>query len=278
MNVKEITSSQNPVFKDAVKKQQLKAAKAAGVFTVEGVRAVDEAIESGTQSRDASWEIESLWLSASFAGDNPGYAADLTRTKVPVYQVPDPLFRRLADTEHPQGVIGILKRQNFSLEEVFQSLPEHPLVVVLENLQDPGNVGTILRTADAAGADAIFCTKGTCDVYSPKVVRSSMGSLLHVPVIPIPSVEALKVGLMKKGIRLLAAHLMGEKAPWEADLSLGVALLIGNEGAGLSKEAAQAADLLVKIPMPGQAESLNAGIAAGMLLYEAIRQRSSCQL
>ncbi len=281
MEIKNITSPQNSVFKDAVKKQQPRQARLSQVFTAEGVRAVDEVLKSsGTSAgRDTSgwttfhWEVESVWIQESFAAANQGYLKELSALEAPVYQVPDAMFRRLSDTEHPQGVLAIVRRRQAKPEEVFKQ-KENLLLVVLENLQDPGNVGTILRTADAAGATAILCTKGTCDVYSPKVVRSSMGSLLHVPVLNVASVSDIAPLLEKRKIRLLAAHLKGEKAPWNADMKGNVAIMIGNEGAGLSEEASQMAHELVKIPMPGSAESLNAGIACGMLLYEALRQRS----
>lgn len=274
MDIKIIESPQNGTFKEAVKKQQPQKARQEGVFTVEGLRAVDEVLRSlDEKSGLPAWETESIWVSESFAGSNRGYMASLEKTELRVYRIPDAMFGRLSDTEHPQGVLAIVRRRKVTPEEVFTK-KSGQLIVILENLQDPGNVGTILRTADAAGATAILLTKGTADVYSPKVVRSSMGSLLHIPVLAIPSVAAVAPALKKLEIPLLAAHLDGTKAPWEIDITRSVALMIGNEGAGLSEEAAGLADELVKIPMPGHAESLNAGIAAGMLLYEVTRQRS----
>lgn len=265
MEIKTITSAQNAAYKQAVKLQTSREARKAGVFTAEGLRSVDEVLSSG-------WEIESLWLEDEFCDQNKGYIRTLDSLSCPVYRVSRSLFKRLGDTENPQGILAIVRRKKWDVKAVLSK--EDPLFVILEDLQDPGNVGTILRTADAAGAAAVFTSKGTADLYSPKVVRSSMGSLLHLPVISFPGIEELAPILQKKGVRLIAAHLKGEKAPWETDLSGAVAILIGNEGAGLSQTAAQAADSLVKIPMPGQAESLNAAIAAGMILYESIRQRS----
>ena len=219
----------------------------------------------------SGWEIDSLWLEDSFYEQNPGYIRALDGFSCPIYRVNQALFKRLGDTETPQGILAIVRRKKWDVREVLGK--ESPLFVVLEDLQDPGNVGTILRTADAAGAAAVFVSKGTADLYSPKVVRSSMGSLLHLPVLSFPTVGELAPVLQKKGVRLIAAHLKGEKTPWETDLTGSLAILIGNEGAGLSEEAAKMADSLVKIPMPGQAESLNAAVAAGMMLYESIRQR-----
>ena len=264
MEIKSITSAQNASYKQAVKYQNQKEARKSAVFTAEGLRSVDEVLSSG-------WDIDSLWLEDGFCDQNPGYIRSLEGSAFPIYRVNRVLFKRLGDTENPQGILAIVHRKKWDVKELLQK--KDPLFVVLEDLQDPGNVGTILRTADAAGAAAVFVSKGTSDLYNPKVVRSSMGSLLHLPVISFPTVEELAPVLQKKGVRLIAAHLKGEKTPWEADMTGPVAILIGNEGAGLSEKAAKTADILVKIPMPGQAESLNAAIASGMMLYESIRQR-----
>lgn len=297
MTLKPITSPQNSFYKEALKLQNPKDARKNNVFTVEGVRAVQEVFQAG-------WQIHSLWVEEGFDIENSLFdrmkersssgkaninalradqggqhavqdsldAAQGNPVNLQVYILPRQLFARLADTKSPQGILAIVYRKEWKLSGLLSK--EAPLFVILEDLQDPGNAGTILRTADAAGADAVFVTKGTVDVFSQKVVRSSMGSLLHLPVITVPSAEELAPHLQKKGIRLYAGDLKAEKAPWQADLSQKTAILIGNEGAGLSEGAKKSADELIRIPMPGQAESLNAAIAAGMLLYEAVRQRS----
>ena len=265
MEIKQITSKDNASFKEAVKLQSPKEARKAGVFTAEGLRAVDEVLSS-------DFEIASLWLEDGFCETNPGYIRSLENVSAPACRISRAMFKRLGETENPQGILAIVRRKKWDVKAVLSK--DDPLFVILEDLQDPGNVGTILRTADAAGAAAVFVSKGTADPYSPKVVRASMGALLHLPVISYPTVGELSPVLKKKGVRLIAGDLKGTCTPWEADLRGAAAILIGNEGAGLSKEASSLADVLVRIPMPGQAESLNAAVASGMLLYESVRQRS----
>ena len=138
---------------------------------------------------------------------------------------------------------------------------------------DPGNLGTVIRTADACGADAVFLSKGSVDLYNPKVLRATMGSLFHVPVFQNIDLHALSEKMQAKQIPLYAAHLKGDRYPYALPLQDACAFLIGNEARGLSEDAAALCDAWVKIPMPGQAESLNASVAAGVLLYEVVRQR-----
>ena len=148
-----------------------------------------------------------------------------------------------------------------------------PLLLFLEDLQDPGNAGTILRTAEAAGVDAVFCTKNTVDYYHPKTIRSTMGSIFRVPQCVVEDVPDFFGTLRKAGIRSFAAHLRGKRAYDEEDYRGGSIFLIGNEGSGLSETAAAGADALIRIPMAGEVESLNAAMAAGILMFEASRQR-----
>lgn len=272
MNMKWITSAQNRAYKQALHYQSSREARKAGVFLVEGVRAVDELAKA------PDWQLESLWLSEERVKSDPAYTEALLHAfpeNLPVYGLPAALFARLADTQSPQGVLAVVKRRSFDLAALLAKScgEEAPFFVLLENLQDPGNLGTILRTADSAGAGGIIYTKGTVDVYSPKVVRSAMGSLLHVPTCAAESVAQIAPALHAKGVRLLAAHLRGEQYHFNQNMTGPIAIMIGNEGAGLSAEAAAMADALVKIPMVGRAESLNAAMAAGILMYEVVRQR-----
>lgn len=270
MKIKQITSAQNSTFKQTVKYNNAREARKAGVFLVEGIRAVDEVLQAG------DWHMESLWISEEMIKSDRAYVQSVLKSvkeETQVYTLAAPLFARLADTETPQGILAVVKRQSFELLQVLKNAQTAPLILILENLQDPGNVGTILRTADSAGATAVICTRGTADIYSAKVVRSTMGSLMHLPVCHVESVQAVVDVLHRHNIQLLAAHLQGKCYHFEQDMKQPVAILIGNEGAGLSAEATAAADALVKIPMPGRAESLNAAMAAGILTYEAVRQR-----
>ena len=146
-------------------------------------------------------------------------------------------------------------------------------ILLAEELNDRGNLGTVIRTADACGADAVFLSKGSVDLYNPKVLRATMGSLFHVPVFQNIDLHALSEKMQAKQIPLYAAHLKGDRYPYALPLQDACAFLIGNEARGLSEDAAALCDAWVKIPMPGQAESLNASVAAGVLLYEVVRQR-----
>ncbi len=280
MEIKRINSAQNAALKQTMKYRSRRGAETAGVFMAEGLRVVEEVLKA------QEWSIESLWFEEGFLQElktkTPAFFRlvhqGISRSKAPLYIVPPSLMKRLSDTETPQGVLTVVRRRQYQLTKVLEGLSHQPLILVLENLQDPGNVGTLLRTADSAGADAVLYTKGTADVYSPKVVRAAMGSLLHVPVCKIESVSSVKPLCQAQGIRLWGAHLNGSAYYFDQDLSQPAAIMIGNEGSGLSEEAAEAADALIRIPMLGRAESLNAGVAGGILLYEAIRQRQASGL
>ena len=150
---------------------------------------------------------------------------------------------------------------------------EKPLLMVLEDLQDPGNAGTIIRTGEGAGVSGVFLTKTCVDITNPKVIRATMGSVYRIPFFYVEDVVSLKQKLQGRGIRFFAAHLQGKNSYDRESYEDGTAFLIGNEGKGLTDQAADAADCLIRIPMCGQVESLNAAMAAGILMYEAARQR-----
>ena len=186
---------------------------------------------------------------------------------VRVVRVPRDVMASVSQMDAPQGAIFLCR------------LPERkpgtilPGTLLLDGIQDPGNLGTVIRTADACGADAVFLSKGSVDLYNPKVLRATMGSLFHVPVFQNIDLHALSEKMQAKQIPLYAAHLKGDRYPYALPLQDACAFLIGNEARGLSEDAAALCDAWVKIPMPGQAESLNASVAAGVLLYEVVRQR-----
>lgn len=183
------------------------------------------------------------------------------------------VFSRISDTRTPQGILTVLRRPEYCLEELLRT-PD-PLFVVLEDIQDPGNLGTIIRTAEGAGVTGIIMNDHTVDIFNPKTIRSTMGSVYRVPFIIIEEIEIAIKSLHNAGVRSFAAHLEGENYYDDCQFSGPTAFLIGNEGNGLRKATADLADAYVKIPMEGQVESLNAAIAASLLIYEAHRQRSS---
>ena len=191
--------------------------------------------------------------------------------EAPLHWIEKVYVSEMSDTQTPQGVMTVLRKPSYEPEDILKG--KKPLIMVLEDLQDPGNAGSIVRTAEGAGVDGIFLTKTCVDITNPKVIRATMGSVYRMPFVYVEDVVSLKEMLRDRKIRFFAAHLQGKNAYHEEDYTGGTAFLIGNEGKGLTEEAAEAADCLIRIPMCGQVESLNAAMAAGILMYEAARQR-----
>lgn len=189
---------------------------------------------------------------------------------VPYEVVADSVFDAMAETVTPQGVLAIVKMPEYSLEKMIE---DAGTLILLENLRDPGNLGTIIRTAEAAGVSGVILSKESVDIYNPKVIRSTMGAVYRVPFLYADDFMALLKELRNKDVRLLAAHLKGQKTFDRADYSGKVGILIGNEANGLSEEAAELANEKVLIPMAGSVESLNAAVAAALLMYEAFRKQ-----
>lgn len=191
---------------------------------------------------------------------------------VECYKVSRERFAELSEVETPQGILAVVKEQDFELRDALQSA--NPLVVLCAGVQDPGNLGTIIRSADAVGASGVVLARGTVDLYNPKVIRSTMGSMFHLPVVQSDDARESIQYLKQRKIRILATDMAASQEYYSADFKSPCAILVGNEGAGLDKEIIQLADEVVKIPMPGKAESLNVGISTAVVLYEALRQRT----
>ena len=179
-------------------------------------------------------------------------------------------MKKLTDTVTPQGILCVVRQPSYTMEDIINH-PGHRLLMILEDIQDPGNLGTIFRTAEGAGASGIIMTKGCADLFNPKVVRSTMGSIYRVPFFVTDDIEQT-ISLVKNAqIEVFAAHLKGEHFYDEIEYK-DAAFLIGNEGRGLKDSTASLADTYIKIPMSGELESLNASMAAGILMYEHNRQ------
>lgn len=182
------------------------------------------------------------------------------------------IIEKLTDTETPQGISAVVALKTVELNALpFKTMP---LLVICDNISDPGNVGTIIRASDAAGADGVFLTPGTCDPYIAKAIRASAGSIFNIPVIPAGEDELVNF-LDHRGIRLCAADVRGPQILYEVDFRAPVAIAFGNEAHGIGDALRRKAALLFSIPVIGRAESLNAAMAASVSLYEAVRQRSS---
>lgn len=187
--------------------------------------------------------------------------------------VTDDVFIKMSDTKTPQGILCVVEQFSYTLPEVLADA--NGLWLVLEDIQDPGNLGTILRTGEGAGIHGVVMTRGTVDIYNPKTIRATMGSIYRVPFIYVENVQLAMAYMRDLGIKTYAAHLE-ESSPYDSfDFKEKTAFLIGNEGNGLKEETAKLATAYLKIPMEGQVESLNAGVAAAILMYEAKRQRNS---
>jgi RNA methyltransferase, TrmH family len=254
-----------------------------GFVGVEGVRLVEEALRSGCP-------IQAVLFSESGQRHHERLAPLIDRPEMafPKLRATDRLFEGLVDTEHPQGVAALVKPRETSFDDLVNSSGSAcaPLLVVLAGVQDPGNVGTILRTAAAFGATgaatAASGVSGTASPFSPKALRASAGAALHLPILAGMSLPILLTQFKIAGIRTLASSVRephdGSQpllAPWQVDWCQPIALLVGNEGAGLGEEIERSADARIHIPMATGVESLNASAAAAVVFYEAARQRNA---
>ncbi|MFA4843384.1 MAG: 23S rRNA (guanosine(2251)-2'-O)-methyltransferase RlmB [Candidatus Margulisiibacteriota bacterium] len=191
---------------------------------------------------------------------------------VPAYKVSSKEFAALSEVDAPQGVLAVVRTFQSKLDELLKGAKT--LIVYCAGIQDPGNLGTIIRSADALGATGVILSKGTVDLYNPKVVRSTMGSLFHLPLVTVEDDAETIKQLKKNNVKIIATSAEAEKSCSDTELKGPVAVLIGNEGAGLAEEIIELADEVIKVPMAGKAESLNASVTTAILLYEISRQRS----
>jgi len=262
-----ITSSKNQILKIVKSLKMKKSRDINKMFFIEGTRFFNEALA-------AEREIINIFLSETFSKSTAAaeIKEDVRLKNTLIYVVTDEIFKSLSDTENPQGILAVL--------ETFQNkdndiLKNAEFIIVLDSLQDPGNVGTIIRTADAAGVDALILSKNCADIFNPKVLRSTMGSVFHVPILQSENITEIIKMLKLSGVKIFASHLGGKKDFYKQDLSGRVAFVIGNEANGLKDEIIEMADEIIRIPMPGKTESLNASVAASVIMYERVRQTTN---
>lgn len=254
-----ITSSSNPQLKNIVQlNKKAKARREQGLFVVEGWKMYTEVPRE---------QLHKVYISEHLLEKHPEVLTEHPDGEV----VSDKVFSSISDTQTPQGILCLVKQNQRSMWEVLKK--ENPFLILLEDLQDPGNVGTIIRTAEGAGVDGVILTKNCVDIYNPKTIRSTMGSIYRVPFFIIEDLDETLQILKSHGVTTYAAHLQGKQDYDREDYRGGTAIMIGNEGKGLSDHLTDQADCLVRIPMCGQLESLNAAMAAGIFMYEAARQR-----
>lgn len=260
----EITSQQNALIKETrALGLQRKEREARGLAVAEGVRLVEEAAA-------AKAAVDWFLYTPELAGRERGAALvqALMGLGARGYQVPENVLAKAAGTESPQGIVAVWSPRAWTWED----LKSGPLLLC-DGLQDPGNLGTVIRTAEAMGSGGVLLTGEGVDPYNPKVIRSAMGSLFRLPVIATAEPEQAADRLSGRGIRVVVAEAEGAFLPWQIDLAGPVALVIGSEAHGPSPALVATADATVRIPMPGRVESLNAAVAASLLLYESVRQR-----
>ena len=266
MRYREITSQENRTFKGWQKLLKRRYREAEGAFLAEGEVLIRDAAASGARLREL--------ILCGTAEDAPEFPAGLPED-IPAYLLAPALYEALTQTEHGRTVMAVIEIPHWSEEDLSprgEGARSRDLVV-LDRIQDPGNLATIIRTADAAGFGGVLVLKGTTDVYSPKAVRAAAGSILRMPLAFLEGPQALFELAERLGLTTVAAGLSRAEELGEADLSAPVALVIGNEGRGVAPEILEKADKVVKIPMYGQIESLNASVAAGILMYECVRQK-----
>jgi RNA methyltransferase, TrmH family len=254
-----ITSPHNARVAAARKLRQRKQRAAADAFLVEGPHATGQALTAGT------FAVRELFVTAGAAERERDLLRTAAAADVPVCLVTDQVLETLADTVTPQGVVAVVRTPRTSLDDVLRRRPRH--VVVLVEAADPGNVGTVIRTADAAGADLVMLTSDSTDPYGGKCVRASAGSLFHLPVVTGIGLALAVERLKGAGLQVLATTTDGTDLDEVGDLARPTAWLFGNEAHGLPAEAVALADRTVRVPIHGRAESLNLAAAAAVCLY-----------
>ncbi len=253
-----ITSVSNPKVKEIKKLlESSKARRASGLFAIEGMKLFSEA---------PSEKIEAVYVSESFL-KKEGISQKLKESGY--IEVSDPVYKKISATETPQGILCLIKGEyrTFSEQISDNDAQLYERILLLEGIQDPGNLGTMIRTAEAAGYGLVVTDNNTADIYNPKVIRSTMGAIFRVMTACEPDIKkALKI-LTEKGFTIYAAHLKGCESFDNIEYANKAAVLIGNESNGLSEDTSALADKLIKIPMKGRTESLNAAVAASLIMY-----------
>lgn len=261
-----ITSTANAKIKQVIQWQsKAKERRRDNVYVVEGFKMFEEAPVE---------QIKEVYLSEE--AEKRAQERKELREKLALtgYEtVAGDLFRKMSDTQTPQGILTVLRQPEYRVEELITQ--RNALLIVLEDLQDPGNLGTIIRTGEGAGITGVIMSARTVDIFNPKTIRATMGSIYRVPFVYVDNLKETLQKLHRQGIHTYAAHLKGNTYYDTFSFRESTAFLIGNEGNGLQKETADMAEEYLKIPMEGQVESLNAAIATSLLMYEAHRQRCS---
>lgn len=267
MTAPELTSTANPRIRAAAALRDRRQRDRTGLTLVDGAREVLRAIEAGVEA------VEAFVCPPLVRTDDQRAAVDAIATRgIPIRTTSEAAFSRIAFGDRAEGVVLVVRSPAARLDDL--RLPPAPLVVVLEAVEKPGNLGAVLRTADGAGADALIVADGTTDIWNPNAIRASAGTAFRVPMAVAASEEALRF-LEGRGIRPYAARTDAPATAWEADLTGAVAIILGSEHGGLGDIWSTSTIGSIRLPMLGAADSLNVSAAAAILLYEARRQRSA---
>lgn len=267
MRVESITSAQNPKIKTLLELQEKsKARRREGLFVVEGLREL-------LHCTDAGYQAHSIFICKEIlTNENLQELKAAIDGQVHVFDLPKHLYEKVAYRGSTEGVIAEMKCRPHTLDEL--SVKENPLIVVLESVEKPGNLGAILRSADAAGVDAVIICDPLTDLYNPNLIRSSIGGIFTVPTAAATSEDTIK-WLKGNGIKIYTAQLQDSEWYYDTDLKSASAIIMGTEATGLTDIWRKAADAHIKIPMLGKLDSLNVSVSAAILMYEAVRQRNA---
>ena len=260
-----ITSAQNPKIKRLLQLQQKSSERRkAGLFVVEGIREVERCVEKG-------YEINTIFYLNKPMAENVSGIIEKNKG-IKLFEVSPTIYEKIAYRGSTEGIIAEVKTKDKTLNDL--KLSDNPLVVVLESVEKPGNLGAILRSADAAGADALIVCDPLTDLYNPNLIRNSTGAIFSVPCVACTSEECIKF-LKENNIQILTAQLQDSELYYDTDMKRGTAIVMGTEATGLTDIWRKAADAHIRIPMLGITDSLNVSVSAAILLYEAVRQREA---
>jgi TrmH family RNA methyltransferase len=251
-------------LKELTKLKTKKGRKTQGRFLVEGIRLCEEVVNS-------DWEIDSVLFTSSFQDLPAGkkLLQKFERRNVEIIPVKTEIVKKLSDTVTPQGIISVVKIRGFSLDQLWSG--DSNIILALDAIRDPGNVGALIRTADAFGIDGVILSSDSVELYNPKVVRSTMGSIFHLPILDEVDLEETIPNLKKRNFKIYGTDVKEGKDSDKVDYSEKICLLIGSEAEGLNNNLLKLSDEIIRIPIVGRAESLNASVAGGILLYEITR-------
>lgn len=260
-----ISSKDNRIIKEAASLSEKKYRDELESFLVEGPNIVKEAMQQGGRVRFI------FTLAGTESDEIKEILSEAEAQNLAVYELTSDVFAKVTQTNTPQAIVAVMKKRQIQEQEFFETVSDKN-ILVLDRLQDPGNVGTVIRTAEAMGFGGLMVLKGTADVYQPKVVRSAAGSLLRFPVLFANTAAECMEILERNNKKIYATAMNGKECVCDANLKSDVAIVIGNEGNGVCKELLEKASTL-SIPMQGQTESINAAISAAIVMYESLRQR-----